>query len=195
MTKEKSYIDRLAEIVKEFEATTAHGHVLADAIERICAIFKGTKVTGNKVILIGNGGSAAIASHVAIDLSKNAHVPAITFNDAATLTCLSNDYGYTEVFAKQMEYYARPGDTLVAISSSGVSLNIINAVAAANRIGRISTVTFSGFDPGNQLRRMGHINFYVPSMRYGFVELAHMILLHSIIDRLVLENEMLQAAE
>jgi D-sedoheptulose 7-phosphate isomerase len=190
-----SYVDRLVEVVKGFKATTAHGHDLADAVERVCAVFKGSEVTGNKIILIGNGGSAAIASHVAIDLSKNAHTRAITFNDAATLTCLSNDYGYEEVFSKQVEYYARPGDTLVAISSSGVSANIINAVAVANRVGRIATITFSGFDPDNQLRRMGHINFYVPSMRYGFVELAHIILLHSIIDKLALEHEMVEAAE
>jgi D-sedoheptulose 7-phosphate isomerase len=195
MTKEKSYVDRLVEVVKGFKATTAHGHDLPDAVERVCAIFKGSEVTGNKIILIGNGGSAAIASHVAIDLSKNAHTRAVTFNDAATLTCLSNDYGYEEVFAKQVEYYARPGDTLVAISSSGVSANIIYAVVAANRGGRIATITFSGFDPDNELRRMGHINFYVPSMRYGFVELAHMILLHSMIDKLALEHEMIEAAE
>jgi D-sedoheptulose 7-phosphate isomerase len=195
MTKEKSYVDHLVGVVKGFKATTAHGHDLPDAIERICAIFKGSEVTGNKIILIGNGGSAAIASHVAIDLSKNAHTRAITFNDAATLTCLSNDYGYEEVFAKQVEYYARPGDTLVAISSSGVSANIINAVAVANHGGRIATITFSGFDPDNQLRRTGHINFYVSSMRYGYVELAHMILLHSVIDKLALEHEMVEAAE
>lgn len=134
-----------------------------------------------KVMLIGNGGSASIASHTAIDLSKNAGVRAMAFNDAAALTCLANDYGYEEVFAKQIEMHGQCGDALIAISSSGASANILKAAAIA-REREIYVVTFSGFKADNPLRRKGHINFYVPSSSYGVVELSHHIILHAITD-------------
>src|SRR3990167_5710381 len=88
-----------------------------------------------KLIFVGNGGSAGIASHLSIDYSKNGHMPAMTFSDASAITCLSNDYGYEHVFAKQIQFHARKGDVLIAISSSGKSINILNAVAAARNAG------------------------------------------------------------
>ena len=86
---------------------------------------------GNKIIFIGNGGSAGIASHLAIDFSKNGGLRALAFNDPSALTCLGNDLGYENVFAKQLEFHARPGDVLIAISSSGMSPNILGAVKEA----------------------------------------------------------------
>ena len=86
---------------------------------------------GNKIIFIGNGGSAGIASHLAIDFSKNGGLRALAFNDPSALTCLGNDLGYENVFAKQLEFHARPGDLLIAISSSGTSPNILSAVKEA----------------------------------------------------------------
>jgi D-sedoheptulose 7-phosphate isomerase len=97
------------------------------------------------------------------------------------VTCLSNDLGYDQVFAKQIEMYVRHGDILVAISSSGRSANIINAVHAA-RTARCGIITFSGFNQHNPLRSLGDINFYVDSDRYGFVEIAHLTLCHAILD-------------
>jgi len=195
MTKELSYLDRLAAIFKGVEVTNRNGRE-PDGIEVACRMFKSAYENDHKVILIGNGGSAAIASHTAIDLSKNARIPAMAFNDPAALTCLANDFGYDQVFAKQISYHALPGDVLVAISSSGMSINILNAVYEVyTRVGFARIVTFSGFDPANKLRKCGDLNFYVPSDQYGFVELSHMILLHSIIDKLVLEQQMIEAAE
>jgi len=148
---------------------------------------------GIKAIIIGNGGSAGIASHIAIDLTKNAGVPAMALNDPAALTCLSNDYGYEEVFAKQIDYHGKPNDVLLAISSSGQSVNIRRAVAvAASR--RLFTVTFSGFREDNPLRRLGELNFYVPSSEYGFVELAHHTFLHCIVDELCKDKAQAVAA-
>jgi D-sedoheptulose 7-phosphate isomerase len=106
---------------------------------------------------------------------------ALALNDAANITCLANDYGYKEVFAKQVEWHARHGDLLVAISSSGRSANIIEAVVAARERG-CGVVTFSGFAPDNPLRAMGDVNFYVRSEAYGVVEVAHHALLHAILD-------------
>src|ERR1700688_408956 len=85
-----------------------------------------THAAGNKLVFVGNGGSAAIASHMATDYSKNGDVRAMALNDTSMLTCLGNDLGYDRVFAKQIELYARADDLVVAISSSGRSANILN---------------------------------------------------------------------
>jgi len=138
---------------------------------------------GNKIIFVGNGGSAGIASHLAIDFSKNGGLRALAFNDPSALTCLGNDLGYENVFAKQLEFHARPGDVLVAISSSGRSANILNAVKMA-RQRDCKVVTYSGFSENNELRRTGDVNFYVrgQDMEYGFVEVAHLALCHAVLD-------------
>ena len=89
----------------------------------------GPILAGNKLIFVGNGGSAAItASHMATDYSKNGNIRALALNDSSMLTCLGNDLGYDRVFAKQIELHARAGDLVIAISSSGRSANILNAV-------------------------------------------------------------------
>ena len=138
---------------------------------------------GNKIIFIGNGGSAGIASHLAIDFSKNGGLRALAFNDPSALTCLGNDLGYENVFAKQLEFHARPGDVLVAISSSGKSPNILGAVKMA-RTRDCRVVTYSGFSETNDLRKTGDVNFYVrgQDMEYGFVEVAHLALCHAVLD-------------
>jgi D-sedoheptulose 7-phosphate isomerase len=136
---------------------------------------------GNKLMFIGNGGSAGIAGHLAIDFSKNGNLRALAFNDPMALTCVGNDLGYENVFARQIEIHARPGDLLVAISSSGRSPNILNAVAAA-RARECAVATYSGFSPDNELRRLGDVNFYVPAREYGFVEISHLALCHAVLD-------------
>lgn len=134
-----------------------------------------------KVMFVGNGGSAGIAGHLAIDFAKNGGVRAVTFNDASSLTCLGNDLGYDQVFAKQIEMQAFAGDVLVAISSSGGSKNILNAASAAANL-KCEVITLSGFSPDNDLRRLGDVNFFVNSAVYGFVETGHQAVLHAILD-------------
>jgi D-sedoheptulose 7-phosphate isomerase len=135
----------------------------------------------NKVMMVGNGGSATIASHIVVDIAKNAGVGALCFNDSAMLTALGNDEGVENVFSRQVQFHARPGDLLIAISSSGNSENITRAAELAQ--GRqCQVVTMSGFSPDNRLRKLGHLNAYVPSGEYGFVELTHMSLCHALVD-------------
>ena len=136
---------------------------------------------GNKLMFIGNGGSAAISSHLAMDYWKNGGLEAITFNDGSLLTCLSNDYGFERVFAEPIQRFARAGDLLLAISSSGKSPNILRAVEKA-RVMKCGVMTFSGFDPSNPLRILGDMNFFVPSTSYGVVEITHLTLLHAILE-------------
>lgn len=134
-----------------------------------------------RVMFIGNGGSASIASHLAIDFQKNGALPTLVFNDAAALTCLGNDLGFTEVFSSPLSVHTRPGDILFAISSSGRSSDILNGVAAARERGGF-VVTLSGFTAGNPLRCQGDVNFYVKSMLYGFVEISHLAVCHALLD-------------
>ena len=142
---------------------------------------RATHDRGNKLVFIGNGGSAGIASHMAADYSKNANLRALAMNDGSMLTCLGNDYGYEQVFAKQLEFHGRPGDFLVALSSSGRSANILNAVAVARGMD-CTVMTLSGFAPDNPLRGMGDMNFFLASDAYLFVEVGHMALCHAILE-------------
>lgn len=154
---------------------------MGKAWETATRAIRATHESGNKIMFIGNGGSAGIASHMAIDYSKNGGMRSTAFNDGAALTCLGNDLGYENVFAKQIDLHARPGDLLMAISSSGKSPNIIKAVDVARERG-CAIYTFSGFTPDNPLRNFGDLNFYVNSGEYGFVEITHLALIHSILD-------------
>ena len=97
------------------------------------------------------------------------------------LTCLANDFGYEHVFAKQLEWQARKGDVVIAISSSGKSPNILNAVDVARRKG-CAVFTYSGFGPDNPLRGKGDFNIYVASHEYGFVEVGHLAIMHGVLD-------------
>jgi len=145
--------------------------------------------SGRKVIVVGNGGSAAIASHVAVDLTKNAGIRAITFNEADLITCFANDYGYEQWMAKAVECYGDAGDILIAISSSGQSKNILNACEAARRTKFASVVTLSGFDPANPLRHLGDENFWVDSRAYNLVELTHQFWLLALVDLIIGRTE------
>ena len=140
-----------------------------------------THAAGRKLIFIGNGGSAAIASHMATDFSKNGNLRSLAMNDGAMLTCLGNDLGYEKVFAKQIDLHAVEGDLLIAISSSGRSANILQGVGMA-REKQCRIITMSGFAPDNPLRKMGDINFYLSSSQYGFVEIGHLTICHAILD-------------
>lgn len=177
------YFTVLSGYLTETAVTSASGEAvdLAEAVNRVVAQARRTHAAGNKLIFVGNGGSAAIASHMATDYSKNGDIRSLALNDSAMLTCLGNDLGYERVFAKQIELHARPDDLVIAISSSGRSANILNAVRAA-RAAQCEVVTLSGFAPDNPLRSLGDINFYLASDRYGFVEIGHLTICHAILD-------------
>jgi D-sedoheptulose 7-phosphate isomerase len=179
----RRYFSALSGCLVDAAVTTSSGHSLdmGEAVNQVMALARTTHAAGNKLIFVGNGGSAAISSHMATDYSKNGGVRAMALNDASMLTCLGNDLGYEKTFAKQVELYAQPDDLLIAISSSGRSANILNAAMAA-RAAKCAIVTFSGFTPDNPLRGVGDLNFYINSDRYGFVEIGHLTICHAILD-------------
>jgi len=154
-----------------------------NSIAQIAKLLLQRNRRGNKVMLVGNGGSASIASHIATDFLKNLKIPAMAFNDSSLLTCLSNDLGYEYVFSVPIGLSAKKGDVLFAISSSGRSKNILNAVSEAKKKGCF-VIGLSGFSPRNPLRTAADINFYAPSFSYGDVEIAHLVVCHAIVDAL-----------
>lgn len=134
------------------------------------------------VFVIGNGGSAAIASHAVIDFINVAKLRAFTLHEPSVLTCIANDYGYENSYSRLLEQMAKPGDVLIAISSSGRSPNIRNAAAqVASNGGKV--ITLSGFSHDNPLRTQGHINIWLDISDYGLVEVGHQFVLHNVSDR------------
>lgn len=139
---------------------------------------------GKKIIFAGNGGSAAMASHCAVDFTKNANVRAINFNESDLITCLSNDYGYENWVSSAIEMYADKGDHVVLFSSSGNSKNMVNAAKFA-KANNLYLTTFTGFSEKNLLRKEGNFNFWVNSNAYNIVEMTHHIWILSICDLLI----------
>ncbi len=155
-----------------------------EALYSAVELLKATKQKRAKIFPIGNGGSSAIAEHMAIDLTKNAGLRASAISGSPMLTTFANDYGYERIFQKGIEKLADEGDVLIAISSGGSSPNILNACTEARKK-NMAIITLSGFDPDNSLRKLGDLNLYVHSRSYGYVELIHSALLHYINDAII----------
>ncbi len=154
--------------------------LIIKTINKIKALKK-----NNKLILIGNGGSAAICSHVTVDFLKNSKIKAMNFNDADLITCFANDFGHEYWMREALKKYYNKGDCVVIISSSGESKNIVNAAkwCKNNNVGLIS---FSGFKKNNKLNLINKkgIGFWVDSKTYNHVETAHLFLILTIIDHI-----------
>ena len=139
-------------------------------------ILKKTHQEGKKTLIFGNGGSAAIASHFSVDMTKNAKVRCVNFNEADLITCFSNDYGYEKWLEKSISFYCKKDDCLILISSSGKSKNIINAAKFAKKK-KMFLITFTGMKKNNPVSRYGNLNFWVDSKKYNTIENTHQILL------------------
>ena len=180
----KDYLKEFSEIAKPKE------EIIQKIIEAKEILLK-TKKNKNKVLIFGNGGSAAIASHVSVDLTKAAKIRSVNFNEADLITCFSNDYGYEKWVEKTIDFYADPKDVLILISSSGNSANMINACQAAKRQKISKVITFSGHKKNNPLSQLGDLNFWVDSKAYNFVENIHQIWLLNIVDLIIGKKEYL----
>lgn len=181
--KASSYLDTLIKILSQIEVTNNQKDILSldEGMEKIIDQIMSIKSSNRKVMIVGNGGSAAIASHVHNDLCKSVGIRALIFNEPSLLTALSNDLSYTVAFENLVNLWADNGDMLIAISSSGKSENILRSAKSASENG-CTVITLSGFKNDNPLRFMGQVNFFVPSSEYGYVELIHSILAHYISD-------------
>lgn len=144
------------------------------------------RATKGKSLIIGNGGSNAISSHMAEDYSKN-YKAMLGFSDAPFITCFANDFGWENVYVEWLKRFADQGrDSVILISSSGASKNVIKCAEWASEH-NFPLITLSGFNPENPLRNFGDVKFYVNSKSYKDVEITHLTILHTMLDALAAE--------
>ena len=174
----KEYINDYKSLINDSE------YVINDLIAIKNEVVSASK-RGKKTIIVGNGGSAAIASHFSVDLTKNAGIRCVNFNESDLITCFANDYGYEDWVMKAVEFYGDDNDVFIAISSSGSSKNILKGCQAAcdKKFKRI--ITLSGMSAENPLRQMGDINLWVNSVAYNHIENIHQFWLLSVVDIII----------
>lgn len=187
MNREISLATRVvefADLINRCEATYKDGAVLSleTGMADLCRRLSQLRNSGHNLYLIGNGGSAAVASHAVTDFFNVANLRATTLHESSLMTCMANDFGYENAFGRMVKRMVKSGDVVIAISSSGKSMNIRNAAMEATNAGGY-LVTFSGFAHDNPLRFLGDLNFWIDSTDYGMVEIGHQFLLHNISDR------------
>ena len=177
-----SYLEDFSDLVKPNEETV-------EKLAEVADLLKNVNSAGKKTLIFGNGGSAAIASHFSVDLTKNAGLRCVNFNEADLITCFANDYGFDRWVEKAVDFYGDEGDLLIVISSSGSSKNMLNGVKAARNGNFQAVVTLSGFAENNPLSQFGDINLWINSRAYNFVENIHQIWLLAIVDLIIGNRE------
>ncbi len=172
------------ELQSHLETINAVIGTLEDDIKSVSELCVKTLKNGNKIILCGNGGSAADAQHIAAELTGRYKIErkglagiALT-TDTSALTAIANDYGYDRIFDRQVESLARKGDLLVGISTSGNSINVINALKLAKEM-ECTTVGFSGKSGGN-MNEVCDLNLIVPSDNTPRIQEMHILFGHTI---------------
>jgi len=173
----------LEEYFDRYKESIFNDQTYADFI-KIKDIWVKVNKNRKKVIFAGNGGSAALASHCSVDLTKAAGIRAINFNEANLITCFANDYGYDNWVSNALEFYGEEGDCVVLVSSSGNSMNMVQAAKSAKKLG-MRVITFTGFEQSNKLKQLGEINLWVDSKAYNIVEMTHHIWILSIVDLII----------
>jgi D-sedoheptulose 7-phosphate isomerase len=156
-----------------------------ESMEHLVKLMVSNNEKGGTIYLVGNGGSAAVASHALTDFVNACHLRSFTLHESSLITCMANDFGYEEAFKRILKSVMCEYDMLIAISSSGKSPNIHNAVDMAKNKG-CHVVTLSGFQPDNKLSKMGNLNFWLDSSDYGLVEIGHLFILHNVADRIAI---------
>lgn len=173
----------LAEYFERYRASIFVPDVFPKLME-LKKLLVDVRTNGKKIIMAGNGGSAAIASHCAVDFTKCAGVRCVNFNEADLITCLANDYGYERWLEKAIEFYGDDGDLVILISSSGKSPNMVRAAEYARRR-RLKVVTFTGFFSDNPLKGQGDLSLWVDSRAYNVIEMTHHIWLLAVCDLII----------
>lgn len=176
----KTYLNMQINTYNNFYNTYFESSEFKLAFDKALAMLPAVR----NVFFIGNGGSNAICSHMLEDYAKIGKFKTFAFSDPAFITCYSNDYGYENAMKEWLRVYFEKGDLLIAISSSGNSANINNAVDLAYELqGKI--ITLSGFKSNNKLSKKGEVNFHLPIENYGVVECFHQVIVHALLDEYV----------
>jgi len=191
MKKRKKNLYFLKKYLTDFSNLIKPTKEILDQLLKVRDIFLQTSKKKGKILIFGNGGSSAIASHVSVDLTKNAKIRTVNFNEADLITCFSNDYGYEKWIEKAVDFYADKNDTLVLISSSGKSKNMLNACKAAKNKKISKIITLTGHEKNNPLSKLGDINLWIDSKAYNFIENTHQLWLLTVTDLIIGKREYL----
>ena len=183
------HVGQFQSIVEKTEFTDRDGNDLnyEKGVQENLKMLEKLRDRGGNLFLVGNGGSAAVVSHILTDFINVAKLNARTLHESSLLSCMSNDYGYENSFSEPLSILAQEKDLLIAISSSGRSPNIHNAVKSIKKAGG-GAITLSGFGQDNPLRSIGDLNIWLDSKSYGLVEIGHLFYLHYISGRLELKR-------
>ena len=182
---EKNFI---SEYLKDLSSLIQPNETLINKMIEVKKILLQTRKDNSKTMIFGNGGSAAISSHVSVDLTKNANIRTPNFNESDLITCFSNDYGYDYWVEKTIDFYHQEKDVVILISSSGESMNMINAAKFAKQK-KLKVITFTGHSKNNKLSLLGDFNFWINSKAYNFIENTHQIWLLTICDLIIGKRE------
>ncbi len=182
-------INALSECLRGICVTPDQGFPINcdEAFDLWCEATEEVRQADRVIYLIGNGASASMASHFAADLAKNADLHTQVFTDTSLITAVANDIAFDMVFVVPLERRLRPGDMVVAISSSGNSPNVLKAAEFA--VSRNATlVTLTAMQPTNALRQLGNLNFWLSADTYGMAETGHAAILHYWMDQVSLQH-------
>lgn len=171
----RQYLDYVSDVLKRMDPVP---------IAKFLDLLESARAQKNQIIFLGNGGSAATASHFANDVAggprswDNPYRALALTDNVALITAIANDHGYDKIFELQLKVLMRPGDLVIGISASGNSPNVLSAIKYANENKGI-TVGLTGFD-GGELAKMAKLNIHVPTAKgeYGPVEDIHMVVDH-----------------
>ena len=177
--------NEFATLLDNTRCTNIHGEVVdtEENINQLAKLMTSTSEAGGTIYVVGNGGSAAVASHAITDFVNACHLRAFTLHESSLMTCMANDFGYVDSFKLILKTVFKKNDILIAISSSGNSPNMHHSAEIAKSMGG-TVVTLSGFKSENPLGKMGDMNFWLDSCNYGFVEIGHLFILHNLADRI-----------
>lgn len=180
-----------ADVITKSACTNFQGESLPleAAVTQVMDSLRKMRHDRHTLYIVGNGGSAAVASHALVDFVNVAKIHAQVLHECSLVTCMANDFGYENAYSRVLGQIVKPHDILIAISSSGKSINICNAAKIAKEYGA-TVITFTGFHRDNPLRKLGDFNFWLDSDDYGFVEVGHQFILHNLSDRFGVESKL-----
>ena len=181
--KDTKFLDKYFDDFKEL--ININSNEIKKKLINLKKIFITTKKNKKKILIFVNGGSAAIASHFSVDLTKNAKIRCTNYNEPDLITCFSNDFGYERWVEMAIKYYGNKGDVLIVISSSGKSKNMINACIAAKKKKFLKIITLTGHSINNPVKKLGDINLWVNSKAYNYIENIHQFWLLSLVDLII----------
>lgn len=179
-----SFESSLSETVRTFQALTT----IRAEIDRAGDLILATLRRGGKLLIAGNGGSAAEAAHFATELvgryaKTRRSLPAIALSsDGSLVTCIGNDFGYEQVFARQVAGLAKPGDLVVVLTSSGNSANIVAALSEAKKLG-LESIAFLGRG-GGKAKGLATCDLIIPGQSGAAAQESHLFLIHHFCDRI-----------